>query len=292
MKSILAFFISCFLISGVSAQTNAGTILQITLDKKQMQGTCVLAGVDTVYMHSGLGWSNTDSIWQSIVGDWGINDGKGMMTNMGDSVFSICFNVREYYTNLADPDSTHPGGVGSGPMPQGATPYNIGAVFRTASCPVSSITGKPECTADKTGKDPTCENVYILRIDDTTQMNIQDNNGNPFPPLTARYITVCAGYTDGIENIATGISELMTFPVPFTDMVNIKFTLTGAMQPKAEIFDMLGQKVADLSSSMSNGPNWLTWKGKDLSGKPVAPGVYTYKISNNNGSYKGKIIKQ
>ncbi len=291
MKTILSLIVACMLFSGVSAQTNTG-IIQIVLDKKQIQGTCNLAAVDTVYMHSGLGWANTDSIWQSIVGDWGVDDGKGLMTNLGNGVFSICFNVKEYYTNLAHPDSTHAGGEGSGPMPAGATPYNIGAVFRTASCPVSVVTGKPECTADKTGKDPNCQNVYILRIDDPNLMNIQDNVGNPFPALTASYITVCAGYTTGIESVNTGISDLMTFPAPFTDVVNIKFNLAGATHPKAEIFDMLGQKVADLSASITNGQNWLLWKGNDLGGKPVAAGIYTFRISNNNGSFSGKVIKQ
>ena len=289
MKSIL-FFFACLFFMGASAQTNTG-ILQIQIYPSQLSGTCTLAGVDTVYMHSGLGWSNPDSIWQSIVGDWGLNDGKGMMTHTGVDTYSICFNVVDYYTTLADADSLH-GGEGYGPMPQGATPYNIGVVFRTASCPISNVTHKPECTADKTGKDITCNNIYILGINDPQTMSVQDNSGNPFAAVTATYITGCAGVPSGIQNLGTGISDLLAYPMPFTEVVNLQFDLNSTSSPKAEIYDLLGQKVADLSSTMHNGQNLLTWRGTDLKGKPVAAGMYTYKLSNNNLSFSGKIVKQ
>ena len=291
MKSIFLLLITCILYSGISAQTNTG-ILQIQLDTKQLSGTCTLAGVDTVYMHSGLGWSNPDSLWETIVGNWGIPDGKGLMTNMGNGVFSICFNVVDYYTNQADPDSTHPGGVGYGPMPQGATPYNIGAVFRTASCPVSLTTGKPECAAAKTGKDENCENILIIGINDPVNMSVQDYTGTPFGALTATYITQCAGVVSGVESIALGLSNMEVFPTPFTDAVHLQFNLQANASPKAEIFDMLGQKVADLSGSIKNGQNYLTWNGKDFAGKTVTSGVYVYRITNNNQAYSGKIIKE
>ena len=290
MKSLSALFIACILYTGISAQTNTG-ILQIQIYPSQLSGTCTLSGVDTVYMHSGLGWSNPDSIWQSVVGDWGLNDGKGMMTNTGVDTFSICFNVVDFYTNEADPDSLH-GGVGYGPMPQGATPYNIGVVFRTASCPVSTVTHKPECAADKTGKDITCNNIYILGINDPPNMVVQENCGNLVPAVTATYITGCAGVPSGIENIGTGVTNFLAYPVPFTDMVSLQFTLTNVSSPKAEVFDLLGQKVADLSNNMHNGQNLLTWKGTDLYGKALPSGVYFYKLSNNNLSFSGKIVKQ
>ena len=290
MKSIFLLFCACILFTGINAQTNTG-ILQIQIYPSQLSGTCALAGVDTVYMHSGLGWSNPDSIWQSVVGDWGLNDGKGMMTKLAADTFSICFNVVDFYTNEADPDSTH-GGVGYGPMPAGSTPYNIGVVFRTASCPILPATGKPECAADKTGKDITCNNIYILGINDPQNMVVQDNSGNPFGAVTATYITGCAGVPSGIEHVGMGISGLLTYPVPFTDVVNLQFSLNNVSSPKAEIFDLLGQKVADLTSSMNNGQNLLTWNGKDMNGIPVPAAIYTYKLSNNNQSFSGKIVKQ
>lgn len=291
MKSLLVVFFACILCGGISAQTNTG-ILQIQIYPSQLSGTCVLAGVDTVYMHSGLGWSNPDSVWESVVGDWGLPDGKGLMTQTGVDTFSICFSVVDYYTQEADPDSTHAGGVGYGPMPQGATPYNIGMVFRTASCPISPTTLKPECAADKTGKDETCNNIYLLGINNPATMSVQDNDGNPFPAVTGTYITGCAGVNTGVENVRTGITNLMTYPAPFTDVVNMQFSLPIVSSPKAEIFDLLGQKVADLSSALHQGQNLVTWKGIDLNGTPVAPGIYLYKLTNNNASFSGKLIKQ
>ena len=289
MKSIFLFLVTCFFCAELSAQTNTG-ILQIQIYPKKLSGNCNLAGVDTVYMHSGLGWSNPDSLWESVVGDWGLNDGKGLMTKIGTDTFSICFNVVDYFTNEADPDSTHVGGVGYGPMPAGATPYNIGAVFRTATCPF--VAGVAKCTEPQTGKDENCENVLIVKINEPASMKVEDYGGYPFTAVSAKYITACAGVPSGIADISTGITSLLCYPVPFVDEVSIQFTLSGALQPKAEIFNMLGQKVADLSSHVHEGQNYMTWNGNGPTGKPEAPGFYVFKITNNNQSYSGKLIKQ
>jgi hypothetical protein len=290
MKSIVMLLMACLLHSGISAQTSTG-ILQIQIYPNKLSGTCKLAGVDTVYMHSGLGWSNPDSLWETIVGDWGLNDGKGLMTKIGTDTFSICFNIVDYYTTEADPDSLH-GGVGWGPMPAGSTPYNIGAVFRTASCPVSSVTHKPECAADLTGKDENCENILIVKLNDPVHMKVEDYGGVTFSAVSAKYITACAGVVSGIADVKTGISGLLCYPVPFNDVVSIQFTLYGSTNPKAEIFNMLGQKIADFSNSLHEGQNYFTWDGADFNGKPQAAGFYIIKITNNNQSYSGKLIKQ
>ena len=274
------------------AQTNTG-ILQIQLDVSQLSGTCNLSGVDTVYLHSGLGWSNPDSVWETIVGDWGLDDGKGKMTFMGGTIYSICFNVVDYYTNEADPDSTHVGGVGFGPMPAGKTPYNIGCVFRKATCPISIATGKPECTEPQTGKDENCENIYILGINDPANMAVLDNGGNTFSAVTATYITACAdSTTSGIGKIGSSITNVRTYPVPFNDLVWIEFAIADGQPSKAEVFDMVGQKVADLSQLIKPGLNKITWKGVGMNGQSVPGGIYTYKISNKNQIYTGKVIKQ
>ncbi len=306
MKSILSIFIACLLMNTVSAQTpgslpcagsvpttttNTGVIEIILVPSLLPAPPCNLsAGGDTVYMHAGCGYLNPDSLWDVVVGDWGVNDGKGMMTKIGTNpdTFAICFNIHDYFFNEADAAGI---GYGGGPMPYTATPYNIGMVFRVPSCPI--VAGKPACTDAQEGKDENCQNIQILGLQNPSTMFVEDYAGNeiPFPAVTATYITDDSS-TNGIKNVNNGVTELRAFPVPFTDVFNLSFYLPLAVSPKAEIFDLLGQKVADFSTNVRQGQNLLLWRGNDLSGKQVVPGIYTYRLSNNNMSFTGKIIKQ
>jgi hypothetical protein len=279
-------------------------ILQITLDASKLSGSCNLATVDTAYMHSGADYKNVtnqDSIWQTIVGDWGLDDGKGEMTTIGPHLFTMCFNVIDYYTNEADPDSLH-GGVGYGPLPPGATVYNIGMVFRQPTCPFTTTGGKIvyNCTEPETGKDENCKNFYLIGVN-TPQMSDSsivagDYNDRPLAPgaLTAKYITECAGVSS-VSDVITGISKVETFPVPFSDIVWIQFNLanvthnTGA---DVEIFNQLGQKICTLNGSLKAGLNTFAWKGDDANGAKVPSGIYIYRIMNNGSAYTGKVIKQ
>ena len=267
--------------------------MQIILDVSQLTGACNLSGVDTVYMHSGLGWTNPDSVWETIVGNWGQDDGKGEMTQIGFDSFSICFNVVDYYTYQADPDSEQVGGVGYGPMAAGATPYNIGLVFRNATCPTGT-NGKPACTDQQTGKDENCENILIASLNDVANMGVYDNGGNPFPAVTAIYVNQCFDSTTaaGIHNVGASVTNVHTYPVPFTDRVWIDFTIADQASSTVEIFNMVGQKVADLTKSVKTGSNSIIWKGIDSNGAPVPGGIYSYRISNKSQVYTGKVIKQ
>jgi len=290
MRSISLLFIAFFITTCTFAQNYDPGILQIQIYPSQLTGTCVLSGVDTVYIHAGLGWSNPDSLWETVVGNWGVDDGKGLMTKTGPDTFTICFDIREYFTQYADPDSTQPGGVGFGPMPANGIPYNIGMVFRPASCPI--VSGKPKCADDVQGKDENCENIQLFGLQNPATMQVVDYGGYAFTAVTASFIPACAGFTTGVEDAGTGVSHLITYPMPFTNLANIQFTLAEVQSPKAEIFDLLGQKVADLSSDIHAGPNVLMWRGNDLSGRPVPAGIYIYKLTNNNLSFSGKLIKE
>ncbi len=291
MKTISLICIFLLAGFGLKAQTNTG-ILQIILDVSQLSGSCNLLGADTVYMHSGLGWTNEDSVWETIVGHWGKDDGVGEMTQIGLDSFSICFNIADYYTYEADPDSNQVGGVGYGPMAPGATPYNIGLVFRVPTCPTGA-NGKPACTEQQTGKDENCENILIASLNDPPNMGVFDNGGNAFSAVSAFYVSQCfdSSTAAGIGNTGS-IVNVRTHPVPFNDMVWIDFSIMDREPSSAAVYNMVGQKVADLSNQLRSGSNNLIWKGVDGNGAPVAGGVYTFRINNNNQTYTGKIIKQ
>ncbi len=200
--------------------------LQINLDAAKLAGSCNLATVDTVYMYSGADWldvTNQDSIWGAIVGQWGVDDGVGKMTSLGNRQFSICINVNEYYTELADPDSAH-GGAGFGPLPPGGTVYNIGMIFRQPTCPFTTVDGKIvyNCTDPETGKDENCRDFFLIGVNtplsSDSSIMAGDYFNRPLSPglITARYVPGCGAQIPlfvqitGSDTICTGGSTELT----------------------------------------------------------------------------------
>lgn len=99
---------------------NADNDITIVFNAKE--GNRELVGTSKVYMHSGVGIINTSapegSAWYRVVGNWGKDDGVGLMTKVpGESdKWQIKLKPRSYYG-----------------MAQGDFPYWIACVFRDAT---------------------------------------------------------------------------------------------------------------------------------------------------------------
>ena len=279
---------------GLSAQ-NTG-ILQITLHRNLLGVTsaCQLHDEDTsgVYIHSGVGYSSNTAAWEAIVGHWGLRDGLGEMDKVNDSTFTICMNIRNYYSQLASPDSLH-GGEGRGPLPAGATPYNIGCVFRNPGpCPLGAD-GKPNCIK---GADDACQDIFITNLDlsdpgNHTTPEVYDYNTNPFAAVEAVYVNGCVS---GVKDISSElITEINVTPNPFSGNVKINFNMIPDLtKVTAQIYDVLGSKVADLSSAVVGGYNTLIWDGTSAAGNQLAAGSYVIKVSNGSKVLTAKIVKK
>jgi hypothetical protein len=69
------------------------------------------------------------------------------------------------------------------------------------------------------------------------------------------------------------------FPNPFNPMTNIEFALPEASDVTVEVVNILGQRVAELiDNRLPAGTYRVEWNGKDFAGKPVATGIYFYRI--------------
>lgn len=254
--------------------------LQVTINKGQLEGFCNLGGTDTVYMHSGLGTTDATSVWEHVVGHWGQADGIGKMTKIADSTYQICINIRDYYTNLASADSLH-GGEGTGPMPNGATPYNIGVVFRNEGpCPVTPQ-GEINCIE---GKDQNCKDIFILDLPSGNPL-AYNQAGDPFPAVTARYVSGCAAAVRDIS--ATLFGDIKVYPNPFCERLDFEFNMVPDVRKvSVELFDAMGAKVADFSERVRGGYNSFTWVPRQL-----PTGAYVLKVSNGSATYSKRIIK-
>ncbi len=107
MRSLVAIFL-LLAATSVSAQivriepseANGDEQLKIIFDATQ--GTGGLVGAAKVYMHSGvITDSPTGTSWQHVVGNWGVDDGIGLMTKVSGETdkWEITINsAREYYS--------------------------------------------------------------------------------------------------------------------------------------------------------------------------------------------------
>lgn len=95
------------------------------------------------------------------------------------------------------------------------------------------------------------------------------------------------------EPIVSFASEIQhtNYPDPFNPSTTIKFDLPTAGKVAVDIFNVKGQKVAQLiNSEMTAGVHTVVWDGMDAHSRPVSSGMYLYKINFNDRSYMKKMM--
>jgi hypothetical protein len=253
MRKILLH--TLFLGAWIGTQVYAQSIqVKITVDVTAMQNPdCWLnqgaVANNKVYLHSGLCASTpqfcTDSIchqgsniWQTVIGNWGLDDGVGLMTFEGNNKWSITMIPTTYYNQ------------------PGATPYTIGLVFRNTD-------------GTFTGKDNACSDIFIKGLHTSTPTVVGCDN-MPFAPVTVER-TVLAGVKE-----PSYLGGLLVSPNPFHDQVTIDYALhKKATQFGVRIYSGQGQEVIRLASgSQVPGAHRLVWNGRDAADQIVANGLY------------------
>ncbi len=93
---------------------------EVTITFDAGEGNRELAGASKIYMHSGVGTVNTanpaTSAWSKVKGNWGQDDGVGLMTNIGGDKWQLKLKPKDYYG-----------------LTVSEKPFWIAAVFRNAS---------------------------------------------------------------------------------------------------------------------------------------------------------------
>ena|GEM_PF-1781499 len=305
MEKIKLLTLSMICCLGMSAQTVLNTgYLQITLNRNVLQtegGVCLLdsAGND-VYIHSGAGYKSITSVWDVVVGNWGLADGAGAMTFVSDSIQTICMNLtstNNYYQNPATYN------VDSGALPSGANIYNIGVVFRWAG-PWPQVGGQPILNNNWKGAGPTidtrnqCEDIWLLGVNSDSlgymvqPITIQGENGDPVPAVTTAWVNTCG--VNGVSDISGQLFDnIKVFPNPFRDQVTIQFNMVpDVTKVQARVYDVLGRMVADFSNTIKSGYNSFSWNGAGTDGISLPTGTYMLKVTNGTEVKTAKLIKQ
>ena len=102
MKKIL-LLLSLFTLSFLNAQVtitpstfNVTDPITITVNLAQSTCNTIPTTSTKVYMHAGIG-DDTNAFGFSVVGNWGQDDGIGLMTNQGSGIWSITITPSTYF---------------------------------------------------------------------------------------------------------------------------------------------------------------------------------------------------
>ncbi len=306
-KTILLFVVTLFCASVLYSQN----YLKITLDTKLMTNPDYSLGggngnpstCTKVYAHLGLCTCDLDwngltylrdcatsdsnsffclsqilpyrsNVWEHVVGNWGSNpqdDGIGLMTNLGNGVYSIEFTIQDYFSNPAlvnttsfvDPSDPHPVVNSTVWNTADGSPYTIGMVFRNED---GTLTGR-----DDLGKD-----LFIINLTSGTPQVIQGSD--PATSFTA--IT----FVTGVGEINHNNMYASASPNPFSEETKIVYTLTEQTDNlNISVFNSLGQEIKSLYSGHQNtGSYSVIWDGTNNYGNILPSGVYYFTMASGN----------
>lgn len=87
------------------------------------------------------------------------------------------------------------------------------------------------------------------------------------------------------------VSKLQTHPNPFSDLLQIDFSLSKTVPVNLEIFNLKGRKIKSLSlGQKASGSVNTQWDGFDSNGIKSPAGVYIIKVSSGTSISIGKAI--
>lgn len=225
-----------------SLSTSKAQNLEITF----RAGGTVLAGVDTVYMYSGIGVSNPSDHWQYGVGELvSPGTGIGRMGNYGIDTWGICIDLPHYYDS---------GPAGAVPLP--VTIYNVDMLFHNKDFSKSvSITS-------------TANQIFF-----TLTPNFSETWGGTVDGA----IQVC---NLGLNDVNVSSSLLMNYPNPVSEKTKFIYSLKTSGKASLKVYNAIGQSVKTVVNEFQNpGTYTFDWNGDNDSGRKLFNGVYYYTLT-------------
>ena len=126
------------------------------------------------------------------------------------------------------------------------------------------------------------EAVLVFDIGTTVILRESMTIAVPFDTRSARLLIGSRNYTASeVSAILPEECQLhQNFPNPFNPVTNLRYTVPEAGHVLLEVFNLLGQRVITLvNDEVSAGTHDVTWNALDSEGRPVATGVYFYRIT-------------
>jgi len=119
--------------------------------------------------------------------------------------------------------------------------------------------------------------------------------GTAWEPINEGEVMIRALVYTGSANDDETTPELVldaaNFPNPFNPTTTISFSLPESGLTTLNIYNLKGQLVRSLvNGDMASGKQNIVWNGLDNSNRPVASGVYFYKVNNGGKSIIRKML--
>ncbi len=91
-------------------------------------------------------------------------------------------------------------------------------------------------------------------------------------------------------SLPASISLLAGYPNPFNSSTLIRYFLPSRQATELTLYDLLGRPVRKLvAGRQQTGWNEVLWDGRDADGRPVATGVYLYRLKTTSGERVNKL---
>ena len=88
------------------------------------------------------------------------------------------------------------------------------------------------------------------------------------------------------------MDNIKVSPNPFKDKVTIQFNMIpDVTRVTAQVYYVMGRKVADFTPGITKGYNHFSWDGADMNDVPLPAGTYLLKVSNGSQVQTAKLIK-
>ncbi|HKR07063.1 MAG TPA: T9SS type A sorting domain-containing protein [Bacteroidia bacterium] len=235
-------------------QVNAQSNLQITF----YAASSALAGVDTVFMYSGVAVDFPGNFNQFMTGELAQpGSGLGRMTEIAPDQWSICLEPFAYFSQ----------GL-SGAIPAGKTMYGIGDIL--FHNPSSTIIVQLNNNSAN----------FQITLQATSTNIITQPSTNSSGQLDAGYIPCSLGIND--IQIPNGL--ITNYPNPLVDKTEFLYSLKSAGKVSLKIYNTIGQIVKTIVNNEFQSPNKHTykWAGDNDSGRKLFNGVYYYTLSVNS----------
>ena len=213
-------------------------------------------------------------VWQHVVGNWGPtpqDDGVGLMTYEGDSIWSMEFIIEDYFSDLTLVQDTSMGSDSSVVYQNGLIPYTIGVVFRDKDGFYS-------------GRDNGCNDIFITGLNDGNPQVIQSVDLSTYEALTVQMTTL------GLDEIKD-IRNVQVYPNPSSGPVFIRFTLQNYEQDlQLNLYDLQGKLIFQLyEGEMKSGNHEIRWDG-EVNGNKLSGSKYVLEIRGKSHHIMQSII--
>ncbi len=138
------------------------------------------------------------------------------------------------------------------------------------------------------GKDAAYDEIFAVTLTDEV-LNISFSTINDNAKISA--IKVVPANGTGVMNNMLPQRTLLgqNYPNPFNPETTIPYQLNESSQVKLSIHNSLGQHVITLvDEKKTAGHHSATWNGRDSNDKPMASGIFIYRLETNNNTVQTK----